>query len=82
MPVASEAGVAAGSGSLLATNAANAQHVTFARFLPDGRVLSADAAGAARVWPLDALAAAKAAAPRKLTDAERVQYNVPAAGRE
>jgi len=53
--------------------------VTFAQFLPEGRILSVDKNGSTRVWPVDALSAAKARAPRELTPEERQQYEVPAA---
>ncbi len=52
--------------------------VRFAQFLPDGQVLSVDESGLARIWPVDALAGAKARAPRTLTEEERKRFEVPA----
>ena len=67
------------TGELLAVFHGHLDHVRSAQFLPDGRVLSVDTTGVARVWPTDPLSAARARAPRDLTPTERKQYEVPTA---
>jgi eukaryotic-like serine/threonine-protein kinase len=67
------------TGELLAVFHGHRDAVTFARFIPEGRVLSVDKNGSARVWPVDPLPAAKVRAPRELTAEERKQYEVPPA---
>jgi WD40 repeat protein/serine/threonine protein kinase len=69
------------TGELRAVFHGHQEAVQFAQFIPDGQVLSVDQSGAARVWPVDPLPAARARAARELTPEERKQYEVPPASR-
>jgi hypothetical protein len=55
--------------------------VESAQFASDGRILSVDKNGTARVWPTDPVAAAVSRAPRELLAGEREQYEVPSTPR-
>ena len=65
------------TGVMLAVFQGHTEWVVSAAFTPDGHILSVDQKGAARVWPVDPLAAAISRAPRELTAGEREQYEVP-----
>jgi WD40 repeat protein len=62
------------TGELQAVFRGHTEAVVSAQFIPGGRILSVDKNGAARVWPVDPLAAAIARAPRDLTAQEREFY--------
>jgi len=69
------------SGEMLAVFKGHTEPVVSAAFTPDGRILSVDKNGAARVWPIDPVAAAVSRAPRELSAGEREQYEVPSTPR-
>jgi WD40 repeat protein len=64
------------TGEVRAVFQGHEEPVVSARFIPDGNVLSIDKKGAARVWPVDPLAAARIRATRQLTDGERKRYEI------
>jgi WD40 repeat protein/serine/threonine protein kinase len=69
------------TGELQAIFHGHQEPVVSARFIPEGRVLSVDKKGSARVWPIDSLPTARARAPRGLTMEERKKYEIPTAVR-
>ncbi len=65
------------TGELQAVFQGHQEAVVSARFIPEGRILSVDKNGSARVWPVDPLPAARARTPRQLTTQEREHHEVP-----
>jgi WD40 repeat protein len=53
---------------------AGATYLKSLHFVPDERLLGIFDDGSAQTWPLEPLAAARRAAPRRLSDAERREY--------
>jgi WD40 repeat protein len=62
------------SRQILSVFKGHTEPVASAAFTPEGHIVSVDQKGAARVWPVDPLAAAIARAPRELSAGERREY--------